>query len=42
MNELGVEVDDDCGTESAEDFSKLIEMCKVAFQNYHENKTALQ
>ena len=42
MNELGVEVDDDCVTESAEDFSKLIEMCKVAFQNYHENKTALQ
>lgn len=42
MQELGVEIDEDSSAETAEDFSRLIQACKVAFQNYHENKTALQ
>lgn len=38
MKETGVEIDGADG----KDFSNLIEACKVAFQNYQENKTALQ
>jgi len=39
MQELGVEIE---GESETEDFSALVDACKVAFQNYHENKTALQ
>lgn len=48
MKDMGVNIEQQ--TESAEakaeeagqDFSELIQACKVAFQNFQENQTALQ
>ena len=43
MQELGVEIEDSGAQEDADDgFGALLQACKVAFQNYHENKAALQ
>lgn len=38
---MGVEIEDTV-METSEDFSKLIQACRVAFQNYSETKAAFQ
>lgn len=39
MKEMGVEIDESAS--DGKDYCGLIEACRVAFQNYSENKTAL-
>ena len=47
MKEMGVNISTDRQQQSSDydgqqDFSDVVEACRVAFQNYSENKTALQ
>ena len=43
MQELGVEIEDSNAQQDPDHgFGALIQACKLAFQNYHENKVALQ
>lgn len=45
MREMGVNIDQSQtaeGEDESNDFGEVIESCRIAFQNYQENKTALQ
>jgi len=42
MKQMGVSIEEDRKSGDEDDFESLIRACKVAFQNYQENRTALQ
>ena len=42
MKEMGVNIEPSSEDSNQNDFGEIIEACRVAFQNYQENKTALQ